>query len=94
MSSSHRIRRSIGVLANLQRTAASAPAVIRCSYHAPQRRDSSVSEAMTMSLADNLLQKQQKQQEQVAAVAIPYAFPYAYWQRGNGPRFDGGLVNR
>jgi hypothetical protein len=47
-----------------QRIAAAAPAVIRCSFHAPDRRNSRISAAMTMSLADNLLQKQQKQRQQ------------------------------
>jgi hypothetical protein len=47
-----------------QRIAASAPAVIRCSFHAPRSWNSRISAAMTMSLADNLLQKQQEQREQ------------------------------
>jgi hypothetical protein len=64
--------------------------VIRCSFHAPQRRNSSISTAMTMSLADYLLQKQQKR-----AGARPL------WQSrmhiGNVEMdrgFHGGLVNR
>jgi hypothetical protein len=59
-----RIRRSISVFANLWRITVSTPAVIRCSFHAPRRWNSRISAAMTMSLADNLLQKQQKQREQ------------------------------
>jgi hypothetical protein len=38
--------------------------VIRCSFHAPRRWNPRISPVMTMSLGDNLLQKQQKQQKQ------------------------------
>jgi hypothetical protein len=58
---SSRIRRNIAVLANLQLITASALAVIRCFLHAPHPRNSSVSAAITMALADNLLQKQREQ---------------------------------
>jgi hypothetical protein len=85
-----RIRRNIAVLVNLQRITASAPAVIRCSFHAPHCRNSSVSAAMTMSLADNLLQKQQKQREQGCSGNPALHSGDVEMDRG----LDGGLVNR
>jgi hypothetical protein len=58
--------RNIGVLARQspENRSNSTRCYPLCSFHASQRRNSSVSTAMTMSLAHNLLQKQQKQREQ------------------------------
>jgi hypothetical protein len=59
-----RVRRNIGVLANLPANCSADTRYYPLLFHAPHRRNSRISAPMTMSRADNLLQKQQKQREQ------------------------------
>jgi hypothetical protein len=58
-----RVRRNIGVYANLPANCSVDTRCYSLFFYASHRSNSRISAAMTMSLADNLLQKQQKQRE-------------------------------